>query len=186
MLPFIILIFGTLVLAATFSQGTNFTYIIATFFLQVQVYGCIMELVLACLLFKDRYYCAIRIVLPCKTFQVLTIGRLFCERIICENLQEKCGFNVYNYRYLLGCIQIDTISADTTMCDSSITINDVEMVDSNPMHVDKPRYSAPLPYHSFIHSLTHSLDHVNNSGMCECRTALHTTIKRMLKALNPI
>lgn len=140
-IPFLILIFGTLVIAATFSQGSNFVIIIATFFVQVQLYGAITEFIFACLLFKDRFYCSVRIAFPCKTFQILTIGKLFCERIISENMQEKHNYSALEYRYLFGCIQVDAISADvTTVTESNITINDLEMISSNPMHVDQPRH----------------------------------------------
>ena len=136
-LPFLLLIFCTLVIAATFSQGGDFVLILVTFFIQVQVLGALQELVAACLLFKDHYYCSVRIVFPFfKTFKVLTIGRLFCERIISENMQEKGGYSAKEYRYLFGFIQIDTV---VTTCASNVTIHDVEMVSNNPMHGDTSR-----------------------------------------------
>ena len=111
LVPFLMLIFATLVIAATFSEGKNFAMVLIVFFFKVQVVNVFLDIMFILLAYKDNYHCGIYLALPCiGKITILSIGSLFCERIVSENLKEGKDYALKWHSVLCGLIQVNVIN----------------------------------------------------------------------------
>ncbi len=111
LVPFLLLIFATLVVAATFSEGKNFAMVLIIFFFKVQVVNVLLDIMFILLEYKDNYHCGIYFVLPCiSKITILSIGSLFCERIVSENMKEGKDYEMKWRSCLCGLIQMNVIN----------------------------------------------------------------------------
>ena len=102
LIPIVLAIFMLLVLAALFSQSHDYITIVCYFFLQVQLYGFFLELVVTMFMFMSRLYMRCSVDLHVRSIVLLEVGRRYTELIYHRGLVEGKD---YHYRcYYLFCV----------------------------------------------------------------------------------
>ncbi len=96
LVPVVILMGGSLVMACIFSSGREIPYILLDFFANVQLFSILLEIMQAILGFYDNYY--YRVTVFGK--KILSIGDLFVERIVNEGLVLGSDYFVERCTYL--------------------------------------------------------------------------------------
>ncbi len=115
-IPFVLLVFGLLVLASTFSCQSSRYDIILSFFLQVQILSSILEVIYAILIFTPDYYYNLSIITPFFSKTLVLIGSLYAERLIkfvskpgsMKNINERQLF-INSKSYFGGFIRSETL-----------------------------------------------------------------------------
>jgi hypothetical protein len=115
-IPFVLLVFGLLVLASTFSCQSSRYDIILSFFLQVQLLSSILEVIYAILIFTPDYYYNLSIITPLFSKTLVLIGSLYAERLIkfvskpgsIKNINERQLF-INSESYFGGFIRSETL-----------------------------------------------------------------------------
>ncbi len=107
LLPLLLLMGISLVLACLFSQGREKYTTLYNFFIYVQLYGVLREVVQAIALFTDEYY--YHMSFGGGVINVFRIGELFKERIIAKNLENNKDYAYRIRRYFFGLVVTETI-----------------------------------------------------------------------------
>ncbi len=105
-IPLIVVMGIALVFACLFSNGRRVDKVLINYFFFVQIYGIFFLLIKAVLLFKDRYFLQISIL---GKMQIITVGNLYRERIIAEQMNENIDFACRTDRYLGGMLIVQRI-----------------------------------------------------------------------------
>jgi hypothetical protein len=100
-IPIMLIMCSSLLIACLFSSGRHIPVIIIKFFLFVQFYGIFLELVKTVLLFMDNYYYQLSLF---GKLDILCIGQLYKERIIAEQLVVNVDYAYRINKYLCGLI----------------------------------------------------------------------------------
>ena len=131
-LPLLVLMGGSLVLACLFSSGRRIPLILVNYFVYVQLYGMLLAVARAMLLFVDDY--CYRVVI--LGVVVVSIGELYRERIVSEGLVEG-----RDYGARCGTRMFGTITVQTIVCRGEavkrgwISTADTDESTGNVMHV---------------------------------------------------
>ena len=104
-IPIMVIMFGSLIIACLFSSSRNIWMIIVNYLVSVQLYGILLETAKAILLFVDNYCLQLSVM----GIDVWCIGRLYKERIVAEQLVVNRDFAFRIYTYLFGLIKIRKI-----------------------------------------------------------------------------
>ncbi len=108
-LPILAFIGGLLVMSAVFSRGHGTVSIVVYFFLQVQVYGFFLELVLSRLMFVSTTYVNISIELPLYPILLLEVGRRYVEMIHHKGLLIEGKDYHYRCNYICCLLRVEYI-----------------------------------------------------------------------------
>jgi len=101
-IPILSLIVGLLVVAAIFTRGYDTVRIVTMFFLQVQLYGFFLELLLTMLMFMSTFYMRSTIDLSFASIVLLEVGRRYSELI---HINKQVEGKDYHYRcYYIFCV----------------------------------------------------------------------------------
>ncbi len=100
--PIMIIMYGSLIVACLFSSDRRIPMILVNYFLYVQFYGILLEIAVAFLLFVDNYYYRMSLF---GVLDVLCIGQLFMERIVVEQLVVDVDYAYRINSYLFGFIK---------------------------------------------------------------------------------
>jgi len=104
--PIILIMGGSLVIACLFSSNRDVPKILINYFVFVQFYGVFLAIAKALLLFVDGYYYQLSLL---GFLDVLCIGRLYKERILAERLVVDVDYAYRIHRYLFGLIKVQKI-----------------------------------------------------------------------------
>jgi hypothetical protein len=107
-LPIVSLIVALLVLAAIFTRGRHTGIIVINFFVQVQLYGFFLELVLTMLMFMSTFYMRSTIDLSFTSIVLFEVGRRYTELIYINKLVEGKDYH-YRCYYLFCFLRIECI-----------------------------------------------------------------------------
>jgi lysylphosphatidylglycerol synthetase-like protein (DUF2156 family) len=107
LIPILLLIFLSLVVACIFSTSTQRGRIIASYLLNVQILGVVQLLVTCALRFIDDYYFEVLV----YRYQVISVGGMYLERIVHHNLKNEVDFTTKKARWLCGLVTVLTITA---------------------------------------------------------------------------
>ncbi len=107
LLPILLLIFISLIIACIFSTATKIVFIIANYAINVQILGVIQRLFTCALRFIDNYYFEINI----GRYNVVSVGGIYLERIVYQKLKQNTDFTAKNVQYLCGLVTMLTITA---------------------------------------------------------------------------
>ncbi len=105
-LPIMIIMFGSLIVACLFSNGRHVPIIIIDYFVYVQFYGILLAIANSLLLFVDNYYYKVTVY---GLLDIVCIGNLYKERIIAEQLVVDVDYAYRIYSYLFGVIVVQKI-----------------------------------------------------------------------------
>ncbi len=104
--PIMLIMCCSLILACLFSSGRRIPMTIVNYFLFVQFYGVLLAIVKSLLLFVDDYYCQVSV---CGVLDLLCVGTLYKERIMAEQLVENVHYAHRLSRYIFGLITVQRI-----------------------------------------------------------------------------
>ena len=104
-IPIMVIMFGSLIIACLFSSSRNIWMIIVNYLVSVQLYGILLETAKAALLFVDNYCFQLSVM----GIDIWCIGRLYKERIAAEQLVVDRDFAFRIHTYLFGLIKIQKI-----------------------------------------------------------------------------
>ena len=104
--PIMVIMFGSLIIACLFSSNRHVPMILVNYFFFVQLYGVLLAIAKAVLLFIDNYYYQLSLF---GLFDVLCIGRLYKERILAEQLVANVDYAYRIHTYLFGLIKVQKI-----------------------------------------------------------------------------
>ena len=107
LLPILLLIFISLIVACIFSTATKIGFIIANYAVNVQILSVIQRVFTCALRFIDNYYCGVRI----GRYNVASIGGIYLERIVSQKLKQNTDFTAKKRVYLCGLVTMLTITA---------------------------------------------------------------------------
>jgi hypothetical protein len=105
-LPIMVIMFGSLIIACLFSSNRDVPMILVNYFVYVQFYGIILAIVKKLLLFIDGYYYKLSLF---RVLDVLCIGQLYKERILAEQLVVNVDYAYRIHFYLFGLIKVQKI-----------------------------------------------------------------------------
>ena len=105
-LPIMVIMFGSLIIACLFSSNRHVPLILVNYFFSVQFYGVFLAIAKAVLLFIDGYYYQLTLF---GVLDVLCIGRLYKERILAEQLVVDVDYAYRIHTYLFGLIKVQKI-----------------------------------------------------------------------------
>ncbi len=105
-LPIMVIMFGSLIIACLFSSNRNTLGILANYFVFVQFYGFILAIAQALLQFIDGYYYKLSIF---GVLDILCVGQLFKERILFEQLIVDVDYAYRIHTYLFGVVKVQKI-----------------------------------------------------------------------------
>ncbi len=105
-IPIMVIMLGSLVIACLFSSGRHIPLIIVNYFLYVQLYGVLLAIAKTMLLFIDNYYYRL---LLFGALDLLCVGQLYKERVIVEQLVVDVDYAYRIDNYLFGLIQVQMI-----------------------------------------------------------------------------
>ena len=105
-LPIMLTMIGSLIIACLFSSGRRIPTIIVNYFLSVQFYGSLLAIAKTMLLFVDGYFYQLSLF---GMIDVLYIGRLYKERIIVEQLVLDVDYACRTSTYLFGLVKVQKI-----------------------------------------------------------------------------
>lgn len=97
-IPIIIFLVGALVSACILTTSRRIPYILIEFFVTVQLFSILLNFIRLTLGFYDNYFFRVSV---CNVLTVLSIGDLFVERIVSEELVCGIDFAVKRH-YILG------------------------------------------------------------------------------------
>ena len=101
--PIMMIMFGSLIVACLLSSDERIVMIVVNYFLYVQLYGILLQLVKATLLFVDNFHYQMSLF---GVLDILCIGRLYKERIVAEKLVEDVDYAYRTITYLFGLIKV--------------------------------------------------------------------------------
>ncbi len=104
--PIMLIMCGSLIIACLFSSGRRIAIIIVNFFLYVQLYGVLLAIGKSVLLFVDNYYYQLTV---CGILNILCVGKLYKERVVAEQMVVNVDYAYRVSRYLHGFITVETI-----------------------------------------------------------------------------
>ncbi len=104
--PIMVIMFGSLIIACLFSSNRDVPLILVNYFFFVQFYGVILATVRAMLLFIDNYYYKLSLF---GVLDVLCIGKMFKERILAEQLVVDVDYAYRINTYLFGIVKVQKI-----------------------------------------------------------------------------
>ncbi len=105
-IPILMVMCASLFFACLFSSGRHIPMILVNYFLSVQLYGIVLAIIKAILLFVDDYYYRISLF---GSLDILCIGRMYKERIVAERLVVDVDY-VYRFnKYLSGVMTVEMI-----------------------------------------------------------------------------
>ena len=107
LIPILLLIFLSLVVACIFSTSTQRGRIIGTYLLYVQILGVVQLLVTCALCFIDEYYFEVLV----YRYRVVSVGGMYLERIVHHNLKNEVDFTTKKVRWVCGLVTVLTITA---------------------------------------------------------------------------
>ncbi len=105
-LPIMVIMFGSLIIACLFSSNRDVPMILVNYFVYVQFYGVLLALAKVMLLYVDNYYYQLSLF---GLLDILCIGRIFKERILAEKLMVNVDYAYRIHTYLFGLIIIQKI-----------------------------------------------------------------------------
>ncbi len=123
LLPILLVIFISLIVACIFSTATKIGLIIAKYAVNVQILGVVQLLVTCALSFVDNYYFEVSI---CR-YKVVSVGGMYLERIVLHRLKASIDFTAQKAQYLCGLVTIVTIIAGTKAASDDSTHVAIEM-----------------------------------------------------------
>ena len=104
--PIVLVMCGSLIIACLFSSNRHVPMILVNFFLCVQVYGIILAVIKAALLFVDDYHYNLSLF---GVMDIICIGRLYKERIMVEPLVVDVDYAYRINKYLFGLVKVHKI-----------------------------------------------------------------------------
>lgn len=107
-IPLLLFMVGSLVIACLFSSGREIIMILVNFFLYIQLYGLLLAFIETLLLFVDNYYYSLELSFGVFTIEVICIGKLFKELIVAKGLTENVDFVCRSYN-VFGIVKIQKI-----------------------------------------------------------------------------
>ncbi len=108
-IPIVAAIVGLLVLSAVFSRGHDTVYIIVSFFVQVQLYGFVLELVFSRLMFVSTVYMRVTIDLCVQSILLLEVGNRYAEMIYHKELLVEGKDYHYRSKHVCYLLRIEFI-----------------------------------------------------------------------------
>ncbi len=105
-LPIMIIMFGSLVIACLFSSNRDVLIVLINYFVFVQLYGIILVIVKALLLFVDTNYYRLSLF---GLLDILCVGQLYKENIIAKRLVMDVDYAYRIHVYLFGLIKVEKI-----------------------------------------------------------------------------
>jgi hypothetical protein len=105
-LPIMVIMFGSLIIACLFSSNRHVPLILVNYFFSVQFYGVFLAIAKTVLLFVDNYYYQLTLF---GVLDVLCIGRLYKERIFAEQLVVDVDYAYRIHTYLFGLIKVQKV-----------------------------------------------------------------------------
>ncbi len=140
LVPIVVSIFVLLVLATIFSRGHDYIMLMVSFFLQVQLYGFFLELVVTVLMFMSRFYMRCSIDLHVRSIVVFEVGRRYTEFIYHNGLVEGKDYH-YRCYYSLCVLRVECIYRfDDAVKKGYVTegdrfvIDDIELTTNSSLH----------------------------------------------------
>ena len=137
-IPILAAISALLVLSAIFSRGYNTTLIIVSFFLQVQLFGFFLELILSGLMFLSTVYMRVTIDLSLRSILLLEVGRRYAEMIHHKGLLVEGRDYHYRCKYICCFLRIEYIYT----FDDAVKKGYVQKVETLQSDVEMPVTSA--------------------------------------------
>jgi hypothetical protein len=135
--PYVMLMFGLLLLSAVCTSRSNIFYIILSFIWQAQLQTFILELIYTILLFKSTFYYQVKV----AGVPLLEVGSLFAERVS-RSLHHE--YYMYYSRYLQGMVIRDYIAANRVVSMKEIAVESpmfiLEAQDVNRVTVTMPGF----------------------------------------------
>lgn len=104
--PIMLIMFGSLIIACLFSSNRDVPLILVNYFIYVQFHGIVLVMVKTILLFIDGYYYQLSLF---GLFDFVCVGRLFKERILAEQLELNVDYAYRIHTYIFGLIKIQVI-----------------------------------------------------------------------------
>ena len=108
-IPIVAAIVGLLVLSAVFSRGHDTVYIIVSFFVQVQLYGFVLELVVSRLMFVSTVYMRVTMDLCVQSILLLEVGNRYAEMIYHKGLLVEGKDYHYRCKHMCYLLRIEFI-----------------------------------------------------------------------------
>ncbi len=105
-LPIMIIMCGSLIIACLFSSNRDVPLILINYFIYVQFYGVLLAIAKTILLFIDGYYYKLSLF---GVLDVLCIGQLYKERILAEQLVVDVDYAYRIRTYFCGLIKVQKI-----------------------------------------------------------------------------
>ena len=130
-LPILFVIFGALVAACIFSTTEQIGLILANYFINVQAFGIILQLVLVARLYVEEYYFELCL----WKYKVFSLGGVYLEQIVHKQLKNNVDFTVSKGSYVCGLIRTLKIRSRAKTSDDrsehvAIEMTTAEMVSS--------------------------------------------------------
>ncbi len=105
--PIVLVMSGSLIIACIFSSSRNLPMILIKYFLNVQFYGFLHSLAKAIMMFVDSYY--YKLSLFGTLLDIVCIGELYKERIIADQLVDNTDYVYRVHDYLFGLLKVQQI-----------------------------------------------------------------------------
>ncbi len=102
LLPILAIIFGALVVACIFSTTAEIGLIIASYAANVQIFGIFQRFFTCALQFVDGYYFEFSVL----QYKALSVGGIYLERIVHEQLKNNIDFTATKTKYLCGIVTV--------------------------------------------------------------------------------
>ncbi len=104
--PIMLIMFGSLIIACLFSSNRGVPLILINYFIYVQFYGILLALTKTPLLFIDGYFYRICLF---GLLEIVCVGQLYKERILAEQLVVNVDYACRVHSYLFGLIKVQKI-----------------------------------------------------------------------------
>ncbi len=105
-LPIMVIMFSSLLIACLFSSNRDVPMILINYFISVQFYGVLLAIAKAVLLFVDGYYYKLSLF---GVLDVLCVGQLYKERILAEQLVVDVDYAYRIHTYFFGLVKVQKI-----------------------------------------------------------------------------
>jgi hypothetical protein len=104
--PIMVIMVGSLIIACLFSTSHRIPMIIVNYFLYVQLYGIVLAVAKVMLLFVDNYYYQLSLF---GALDIVCVGRVYKERIMVEQLVVDVDYAFRINNYLFGLVKVQQI-----------------------------------------------------------------------------
>ncbi len=105
-IPIVLVMCGSLIIACLFSSNRDIPLILVNFFLFVEFYGIVLAVIKAALLYVDEYYYHLSLF---GVMEIICVGRLYKERIMAEQLVLGVDYAYRISNYLFGLVKVQKI-----------------------------------------------------------------------------